>query len=110
VNGILLLILLQRKVLNGLFEMDFDIQLTDAITKRNAEEGLSLKEDALFILFEPAGGCISAVAFNAVFAELICVVEVTGSNGKNVKAWHEALVLKILGLLPQEIEPNCSQS
>jgi hypothetical protein len=34
-------------------------------------------------------GCISAVAFNAVFAELIFVVEVMGSNGNNVKIWHE---------------------
>ena len=34
--------------------------------------------------------CISAVAsFNALFAELICVVEVTGSNGNNVKTWCE---------------------
>ncbi len=30
-----------------------------------------------------------AVAFNVVFAELICVVEVTGLNGNNVKTWHE---------------------
>jgi hypothetical protein len=53
------------------------------------EEGLSLKEDALFILFELADGCISTLAFNAVFAELIFVVEVTGSNGNNVKTWHK---------------------
>jgi hypothetical protein len=53
------------------------------------EEGLLLMEDVLFILFESADGCISAVAFNGVFAELICVVEVTGSNGNNVKIWHE---------------------
>jgi hypothetical protein len=53
------------------------------------EEGLPSKEDALFILFESADSCISAVAFNAVFAELIFVVEVTGSNGNNVKTWHE---------------------
>ncbi len=75
--------------MNGLFEMAFDIQLTDATTNWNVEEGLSLKEDALFILFELADGCISAVAFNAVFAELTFVVEVTGSNGNNVKSWHE---------------------
>ncbi len=47
------------------------------------------KEDALFILFESADGCISAAAFNAVFAELICVVEVMGSNGNNVKTGRE---------------------
>jgi hypothetical protein len=29
------------------------------------------------------------VAFNAVFGELICSVEVTGTNASNVKAWHE---------------------
>jgi hypothetical protein len=32
------------------------------------------------------------VAFNAVFGEQICFVEVTGSNAKNVKAWHEGMV------------------
>jgi hypothetical protein len=53
------------------------------------EESLSMKEDALFILFESADGCISAVAFNAVFGELIFVVEVTGLNGNNVKTWHK---------------------
>ncbi len=53
------------------------------------EEGLLLKEDAFFILFESADGCISAVAFNAVFAELIFVVEVMGSNGNNVKTRRE---------------------
>ncbi len=41
------------------------------------------------ILFESADGCISTVAVNAVFAELMCVVEVTGSNGNNVKTWRE---------------------
>jgi hypothetical protein len=53
------------------------------------EEGLSSKEDALLIFFELANGCISAVAFDAVIAELICVVEVMSSNGNNVKTWHE---------------------
>ena len=53
------------------------------------EEGLSSKEDALLIFFELANGCISAVAFNAVFAELIFVVDVKGSNGNNVKIRHE---------------------
>jgi hypothetical protein len=53
------------------------------------KEGLSSMEDLLFILFELADGCISTVVFNAVFAELICVVEVAGSNGNNVKTWHE---------------------
>ncbi len=54
------------------------------------EEGLLLKEDALFISFEPADDCISAVAFNAVFAEQIFVVEVTGPNANNAKAWRES--------------------
>ena len=40
-------------------------------------------------MFESVDGCIFAVAFNAVFVKLICVVEVTGSNGNNVKIWHE---------------------
>jgi hypothetical protein len=34
------------------------------------------------------------VAFNAVFAELIFVVEVTGSNANNVKAWRETFVVE----------------
>ncbi len=38
-----------------------------------------------------ADGCISTVAFNAVFGELICFVEVTGSNANNAKAWCEAV-------------------
>jgi hypothetical protein len=50
---------------------------------------LASKDEALRILFELAEGCISTVAFNAVFAELICVVEVMGLNGNNVKTWHE---------------------
>ncbi len=41
-----------------------------------------------------ADGCISAVAFNAVFAELIFVIEVTGSNANNVKAWRETFVVE----------------
>ena len=36
-----------------------------------------------------ADGCISAVAFNDVFGELVCFVEVTGSNANNAKAWRE---------------------
>jgi hypothetical protein len=52
-------------------------------------EGLSSK-DELF-LFESADGCISAEAFDAVFAELIWFVEVTGSNANNAKAWHETV-------------------
>jgi len=47
------------------------------------EEGLSLKDEAF--LFESADGCISAEAFDAVFAA------VTGSNANNVKAWHETV-------------------
>ncbi len=38
-----------------------------------------------------ADGCISAMAFNAVFGKLICFVEDTGSNANNVKAWHETV-------------------
>ncbi len=51
------------------------------------EEGLLSKDEAF--LFESANGCISAEAFDAVFAELIWFVEVTGSNAKYVKAWRE---------------------
>jgi hypothetical protein len=53
-----------------------------------------------------AHGCISAVAFNAVFGKLICFVEVTSSNANNAKAWRETVGVEMLGLLPQEIEPN----
>ena len=38
-----------------------------------------------------ADGCISAEAFDAVFAELIWFVEVMGSNANNVKAWRETV-------------------
>ena len=38
-----------------------------------------------------ADGCISAVAFNAVFGKLICFGEVTGSNANNAKAWRETV-------------------
>jgi hypothetical protein len=48
-----------------------------------------LKDEAF--LFESADGCISAEAFDAVFAELIWFVEVTGSNANNVKAWRETV-------------------
>ncbi len=47
------------------------------------EEGLLSKDEAF--LFESADGCISAEAFDAVFAELIWFVEVTGSSANNVK-------------------------
>jgi len=53
------------------------------------EEGLSSKHEAF--LFESADGCISAEAFDTVFAELIWFVEVTGSNANNVKAWRETV-------------------
>ncbi len=59
--------------------------------QQNAEEDLSSKDEALFFLFESANDCISAVAFNAVFAELICFVQVTGSNANNAKAWCETV-------------------
>ena len=52
------------------------------------EEGLSSKDE---LLIESADSCISAEAFNAVFAELIWFVEVTGSNANNVKAWRETV-------------------
>jgi hypothetical protein len=61
------------------------------------KECLSPKEDALFILFESADGCIPAVAFNAVFAELMLVVEVMSSNANNVKAWHETFDVDVMG-------------
>ncbi len=51
----------------------------------------------MFILFESADGCIPAVAFNAVFAELMFVVEVTSSNANNLKAWHETFVVEVRG-------------
>jgi hypothetical protein len=95
VNGILLLILLRRKVLNDLFEMAFDFQSTDSTTNSNVKEGLSLEDEALFILFESADGCISAEAFNAVFAELICFVEVTSSHTNDAKVLHDILVVKV---------------
>jgi hypothetical protein len=31
------------------------------------------------------------LAFNAVFGEQICFVEVTGSNANNAKAWRETV-------------------
>ena len=46
------------------------------------------------------------MAFNANVAKLFWFVEVTDSNADNAMAWHETLVLKMLELLPQEIEPN----
>jgi hypothetical protein len=55
------------------------------------EEGLSSKDEVLCILFESADGCISTEAFDEVFAELIWLVEVTGSNANNVKAWRETV-------------------
>ncbi len=60
------------------------------------EEGLSLKDEALFILFESSDGCISAEAFNAVFAELIYFVEVTSSHTNDTKMLHETLVVKVM--------------
>jgi hypothetical protein len=96
-NGILLLILPRHKVLNSLFETAFDFQLTDATTNWCVKECLSSKEDELFILFELVDSCIPAVAFNAVFAELMFVVEVTSSNTNNAKAWHETFVVEVTG-------------
>jgi hypothetical protein len=56
-----------------------------------------LKDEALFILCGSADDCISAVAFNAVFAELICFVEVMGSHTNNTKVLHETFVVKVTG-------------
>ncbi len=50
---------------------------------------MSSKDEAF--LFDSADGCISAEAFDAVFAELIWFVGVTGSNANNVKAWSETV-------------------
>ncbi len=90
------MIWLRRKALNDLFETVFDIRLPDAINK-NLEEGLSSKDEVLFILFELAVGCISAMAANAVFAELICCVEVTGAHINNAKVLYETFVVKVMG-------------
>ena len=61
------------------------------------EEAVCLKDKALFVLFESADGCISTVAFNAVFAELFWFVEVTSSNANNVKAWRETFIVEVTG-------------
>ncbi len=61
------------------------------------KECLLPTEDALFILFESADGCIPAVAFSAVFAELMFAVEVTSLNATNAKAWHETFVVEVMG-------------
>jgi hypothetical protein len=37
------------------------------------------------------------VVFNAVFAELICFVEVTGSHTNDAKVLHETIVVKVTG-------------
>ena len=60
----------------------------------------------MFDLVLTADACTSAMAFNANVAKLFWFVQVTDSNADNAMAWHETLVLKMLELLPQEIEPN----
>ncbi len=54
-------------------------------------------EDVLFLLFELADTCISAMAFDAIIAELFWFVEVTGSNVNNAKARHEIIVVEVTG-------------
>ena len=76
VNGILLLILLRRKVLNGLFETAFDFQLTDATTDWNVEEGMSSKYEAL--LFETDATTSWNVGVD--LSHLIWFFEVTSSH------------------------------
>ncbi len=69
------------------------------------EEGLLPKTEALFVLVLTADACTSVMAFNAAFAELF--IGVTGSNA-NVQIRRHGMkitLLKILELLPQEIEP-----
>ena len=90
-DGILLLILSRRKVLNGLFEMPFDIQSTDTTTNWNVEEGLSSKDEAL--LFET-----DATTTWNVGVDLSCLIwffEVTSSHTNNAKVLHETLVVKV---------------
>ncbi len=79
--------------------------MSDATTNQNVEEGLLLKTEALFALVLTADACTSVVAFNATFAKLF--IGVTGSND-NVQIQRHGMkitLLKILELLPQEIEP-----
>jgi hypothetical protein len=71
------------------------------------KECLLSKEDALFILFELADGCIPAVALNAVFAELMFVVEVMISNANNAKAWHETFVVEVTGSNVNNVKAWC---
>ncbi len=61
------------------------------------EEAVCLKDKALFVLVELADTCISAMAFNAIIAELFWFVEVTGSNANNAKAWYETVVVEVTG-------------
>ncbi len=87
VNGTLLLILLRRKVLNGLFEMVFDTRSTDATTNWNVEEGLLSKEDALFILFESAGTWISAMVLMLSLLNWFVLLKLRAQQSKGM-AWN----------------------
>ncbi len=44
---------------------------------------------ALLVSYESADTCISAMAFNAIVAELFWFVEITSSNTNNIKEWRE---------------------
>ena len=91
VKGILLLILSRRKVLNGLFELPFDIQSTDTTTNWNVEEGLLSKDEAL--LFETDATTNLNVA--EVLSWLNWFVEVTGAHTNHAKVLDETLVVKV---------------
>ncbi len=91
--GILLLIPPRHKILNSLFEMAFDFQLTDATTNWNVEEGLSSKDEALF--FEKDATTNLNVAED--LSQLIWFVEVTGSHTNDAKVLHETFVVKVTG-------------
>ena len=70
----------------GPFENSF---VRDVTTNWNVEEGMSLKDKALFVLVLSVDACISAMAFNAAFAELICFSEVLESH--SVWEWTQLI-------------------
>ena len=53
-----------------------------------------------------ADGCISAVAFNAIVAKLFVLLKLRAQMQTMRRHGVKLSVLKMLGLLPQEIEPN----
>ena len=89
VNGILLLILSRLKVLNGLFEMAFDFQSTDATTNWIVEEGLLPKDKAL--LFKTNATTNWNVGVD--LSRLIWFFEVTSSDTNDATVLHETLVV-----------------